>query len=350
MRPRRWVTAAAPTQARRPLIRPTLLGRPAPRVAGMEDGRGDPPRHGDCLASSSRLVSRCPRDAPFSRITPARSCLSTSSPCRPSPVACCSSSSPAPTSAGVSTLLGHTSITVTERHYAPWVKARRDQLEQRNHQRAVNTSPLPIGPHVDTVLNGEPIAKPRPARHWTGLEVDAQDLDDTGRRSLNETLASLAETLGERRTRWFATSGHAVPTLFFWLYRHGDELVVPDVTRKAEISMLATQQPRARVVCLEIGAAGRPASAHTVQVEVPHWVRSRRRPGAVERGRSPRAEDVSDPRSRTRTATSCADRRRLSCVPRPPSRRLWLKLRWARAVSSARSLTSTTRFCAATTT
>ncbi len=29
----------------------------------------------------------------------------------------------------VSKLLGHTSIKVTERHYAPWVKARQDQLE-----------------------------------------------------------------------------------------------------------------------------------------------------------------------------------------------------------------------------
>jgi integrase len=29
----------------------------------------------------------------------------------------------------VSTLLGHRSIKVTERHYSPWVKARQDQLE-----------------------------------------------------------------------------------------------------------------------------------------------------------------------------------------------------------------------------
>jgi len=29
----------------------------------------------------------------------------------------------------VSKLLGHSSITITERHYAPWVKARQDQLE-----------------------------------------------------------------------------------------------------------------------------------------------------------------------------------------------------------------------------
>ena len=30
----------------------------------------------------------------------------------------------------VSVLLGHGSIRVTERHYAPWVKARQEQLEQ----------------------------------------------------------------------------------------------------------------------------------------------------------------------------------------------------------------------------
>ena len=29
----------------------------------------------------------------------------------------------------VSKLLGHSSIKITERHYAPWVKARQDQLE-----------------------------------------------------------------------------------------------------------------------------------------------------------------------------------------------------------------------------
>jgi integrase len=29
----------------------------------------------------------------------------------------------------VSKLLGHSSIKVTERHYAPWVKARQEQLE-----------------------------------------------------------------------------------------------------------------------------------------------------------------------------------------------------------------------------
>jgi integrase len=31
--------------------------------------------------------------------------------------------------AHVSILLGHRSIKITERHYAPWVKARQDQLE-----------------------------------------------------------------------------------------------------------------------------------------------------------------------------------------------------------------------------
>lgn len=30
----------------------------------------------------------------------------------------------------VSVLLGHSSLRVTEKHYAPWVKARQDQLEQ----------------------------------------------------------------------------------------------------------------------------------------------------------------------------------------------------------------------------
>ena len=29
----------------------------------------------------------------------------------------------------VSKLRGHNSITITERHYAPWVKARQEQLE-----------------------------------------------------------------------------------------------------------------------------------------------------------------------------------------------------------------------------
>jgi hypothetical protein len=29
----------------------------------------------------------------------------------------------------VSVLLGHSSIKVTERHYAPWVKARQDQMD-----------------------------------------------------------------------------------------------------------------------------------------------------------------------------------------------------------------------------
>ena len=29
----------------------------------------------------------------------------------------------------VSKLLGHNSIKITERHYAPWVKARQEQLE-----------------------------------------------------------------------------------------------------------------------------------------------------------------------------------------------------------------------------
>ena len=32
----------------------------------------------------------------------------------------------------VSKLLGHSSIKITERHYAPWVKARQDQLESEN--------------------------------------------------------------------------------------------------------------------------------------------------------------------------------------------------------------------------
>jgi integrase len=42
----------------------------------------------------------------------------------------------------VSVLLGHSSLKVTEKHYAPWVKARQEQLEQsvrlagrRNHAR-----------------------------------------------------------------------------------------------------------------------------------------------------------------------------------------------------------------------
>ena len=30
----------------------------------------------------------------------------------------------------VATLLGHTSIRVTEKHYAPWVKVRQDRLEE----------------------------------------------------------------------------------------------------------------------------------------------------------------------------------------------------------------------------
>ena len=30
----------------------------------------------------------------------------------------------------VSVLLGHSSIKITEKHYAPWVKARQEQLEQ----------------------------------------------------------------------------------------------------------------------------------------------------------------------------------------------------------------------------
>jgi integrase len=30
----------------------------------------------------------------------------------------------------VSVLLGHSSIRVTERHYAPWVKSRQDKLER----------------------------------------------------------------------------------------------------------------------------------------------------------------------------------------------------------------------------
>jgi len=30
----------------------------------------------------------------------------------------------------VSVLLGHSSLKVTEKHYAPWVKARQDQLER----------------------------------------------------------------------------------------------------------------------------------------------------------------------------------------------------------------------------
>jgi integrase len=30
----------------------------------------------------------------------------------------------------VSVLLGHKSVKITEKHYAPWVRARQDQLEQ----------------------------------------------------------------------------------------------------------------------------------------------------------------------------------------------------------------------------
>lgn len=30
----------------------------------------------------------------------------------------------------VSVLLGHSSLKITEKHYAPWVKAREEQLEQ----------------------------------------------------------------------------------------------------------------------------------------------------------------------------------------------------------------------------
>jgi len=41
----------------------------------------------------------------------------------------------------VSVLLGHSSIRVTERHYAPWVRSRQEQLEA-DLQRAWSQDPL----------------------------------------------------------------------------------------------------------------------------------------------------------------------------------------------------------------
>lgn len=45
----------------------------------------------------------------------------------------------------VSILLGHSSVRVTERHYAPWVKARQQQLEedvQRTWRQLADDAPL----------------------------------------------------------------------------------------------------------------------------------------------------------------------------------------------------------------
>jgi integrase len=41
----------------------------------------------------------------------------------------------------VSMLLGHSSIKVTEKHYAPWVQARQKQLEE-SLDRAIKSDPL----------------------------------------------------------------------------------------------------------------------------------------------------------------------------------------------------------------
>jgi len=43
----------------------------------------------------------------------------------------------------VSVLLGHSSIRVTERHYAPWVRSRQEQLEA-DLQRAWSQDPLAL--------------------------------------------------------------------------------------------------------------------------------------------------------------------------------------------------------------
>jgi integrase len=43
----------------------------------------------------------------------------------------------------VSVLLGHSSVRVTERHYAPWTKSRQDQLEA-DLQRAWSEDPIAL--------------------------------------------------------------------------------------------------------------------------------------------------------------------------------------------------------------
>jgi hypothetical protein len=43
--------------------------------------------------------------------------------------------------ANASRLLGHSSIRITERHYAPWVRSRQEQLEA-DLQRAWSQDPL----------------------------------------------------------------------------------------------------------------------------------------------------------------------------------------------------------------
>jgi len=43
----------------------------------------------------------------------------------------------------VATLLGHSSITITQKHYSPWVRSRQQQLEA-NLQRAWNRDPIAL--------------------------------------------------------------------------------------------------------------------------------------------------------------------------------------------------------------
>jgi hypothetical protein len=63
----------------------------------------------------------------------------------------------------VSVLLGHSSIRVTERHYAPWVRSRQEQLEA-DLQRAWSQDPLVlmglVQPEKDTKKVHEKRARP----------------------------------------------------------------------------------------------------------------------------------------------------------------------------------------------
>jgi hypothetical protein len=104
---------------------------------------------------------------------------------------------------------------------------------------------------------------------WRAADATIRDLSDTAREALDNTLRDLAATLLMQGSRWFATSGHDVATLFFWLYRDGDDFVVTEVKRRAELSAMASRQRWVHVICVGIDELNSVSKAQTIQVEPP---------------------------------------------------------------------------------
>lgn len=136
---------------------------------------------------------------------------------------------------------------------------------------------------------------------WLAADSAIRDLDDSGRAALDRTLRGLVGSLPDRKVRWFATHGHDVATLFFWLYRHGDPLDRHGARRQAELSALASRQSRVRVVCAAFESAGLVTSAETLLVAVPDPGRTDYRDLALE-AESLRRRSVAIPGVERRTA------------------------------------------------